>query len=635
MSSLIPDLNIKTLERELLTGQKILHIDTDYNPESLSPLFFYPAGSLSSHRDSLFDAHEELEIPPDCKLHDKYHTTDDEGSIYTMSENIIDYEPISPMDQDTSQTSSFENPQSKFNYSLSQDLGRSHKHRPHDFRGIQTMPQPINFKHLFEDAVSKNSLSINSDRHLEEELTRLQGQLKEYVHETRELRSQLRTTSKAALEKAVQTESQEEDPELQKLKIELEDMVLCCTRYEEQNSELRQEIQLSAAELLKLDKSHHNLQIEVTELRGKCNEHDDELRKLVELADQVAESDRSTKPWESMNEKHLYNCLASTLEVIRSRTSRNKSKYEQLFSEKSRIQDELNRSKSTFKVQSSDSESLVHQLKLRLKVKDDSIQKLEKQLLEYKAQAHSNKLKDKKPTGPARSRTESIVRTSTKYVIEHPETIPKDSGETTARIIKVENREDPYDLSKITEESASNYPSGRNRKARYSYDSDEELYISKYASKRESLNNTTSLDSIQATPTHNFTSRNPTSRNYDQAPLRDALKDLRDITSRAHKAITDSNQIRQNMKQSSFNIGSDINSLSIQSALPISTKARDPHTPRVYLELLAQSKHKANVQAKAREVYYEEMRKKYGSRSPYSPKKEKPEEISGLKVNRL
>jgi hypothetical protein len=632
MSSLIPELNIKSPDKELMSGQKILHIDTDYNPENITPLFFYPAGSLSSHRDSLFDAQEDLEIPPECKLHDKYPTDDDEGSVYTMSENIIDYEPISPTDQASSQPSSFEIGQSKFNFSLSQDLGCFPKHRAHDHRGIQTMPQPINFRLLFEDAQSKNSLSITSDRHLEEELSRLQDQLKEYVHETREMRSQLRTT-KTASEKAVQTDA-EEDPRVQKMRLELEDMVLCCSRYEEQNNELRQEIQLSAAELVKLDKSHHNLQIEVSELRGKCSEHDDELRKLVELADQVAEFDRSTKTWESKNEKHLYNYLASTLEVIRSRVSRNKAKYDQLFSEKSRILDELNRIKATFKAQSSESDSLVHQLKLRLKAKDDTIQKLEKQILEYKAQA--SKQKDKKPSAQVRSRTESIVRSGSKYIIEHTEPQPHNhSGESTARIFKVESRDDPYDLSRITEESGSNHPSARNRRPRYSYDSDEELYTSKYASKRESLNNTTSLDSIQATPTHNFTSRNPTARNLDQAPLRDALKDLRDITSRAHKAITDSNQIRQNMKQTAFNIGTDINSLTLQSAVPISTKGRDPTTPKVYLELLAQSKHKANVQAKAREAYYEEMRKKYGTRSPYSPKKDKSEDLSVLKVNRL
>jgi hypothetical protein len=589
--------------------RKVLNIDTDYNPECISPCFFYPAGSLNSHKDSMFDTEEEIDAKAENRTFEKYQCTDDENSILTNGENIIDYEPITPTEPKLSENS--QNVLGKI-----QKIGLKSQ-----IKNLYTLSHPLEYDELFiEEEHSKSLSSLESDQHFDEELTRLQDQLKAYASETSNMRKTTNESTIEVCDKGVQTENVMDDPKIAKLKQELEDMKQCCLRYEEQNLDLRREIQLSATELLKIEKSHHELQDEILELNQRCSVHEQEMLKLIEIADGIASIDRVKGSWDTKRDKHVYNYLASTLEIIRSQLGRNKAKYQQICGEKNKLYSELTRHKQSLKSQNSESEAVILQLKSKLKIRETTIHKLEKKIIELKTRLLKSSSKDSLMPRK-RVPSETQIRTSSRLSSRENSGCFSRDGEFYKNPGEIPFIEEMHELSKISEES-SHYGILKHRN-RYAYESDEDGSSSK-VSKRDSLNNTSSVESIQMVP-NRYSVRNRTPEILCEKPqYKDAIKELRDITTRANKAVAESSQNRYSIKQNSITFVPDVTSPQTHSVSPLIPRSRESSTPKLSVEMLSSHlKQKARASAREREQYYEELKRKYASKPSYSPNRER------------
>jgi hypothetical protein len=589
--------------------RKVLNIDTDYNPECISPCFFYPAGSLNSHKDSMFDTEEEIDAKAENRTFEKYQCTDDENSILTNGENIIDYEPITPTEPKLSENS--QNVLGKI-----QKIGLKSQ-----IKNLYTLSHPLEYDELFiEEEHSKSLSSLESDQHFDEELTRLQDQLKAYASETSNMRKTTNESTIEVCDKGVQTENVMDDPKIAKLKQELEDMKQCCLRYEEQNLDLRREIQLSATELLKIEKSHHELQDEILELNQRCSVHEQEMLKLIEIADGIASIDRVKGSWDTKRDKHVYNYLASTLEIIRSQLGRNKAKYQQICGEKNKLYSELTRHKQSLKSQNSESEAVILQLKSKLKIRETTIHKLEKKIIELKTRLLKSSSKDSLMPRK-RVPSETQIRTSSRLSSRENSGCFSKDGEFYKNPGEIPFIEEMHELSKISEES-SHYGILKHRN-RYAYESDEDGSSSK-VSKRDSLNNTSSVESIQMAP-NRYSVRNRTPEILCEKPqYKDAIKELRDITTRANKAVAESSQNRYSIKQNSITFVPDVTSPQTHSVSPLIPRSRESSTPKLSVEMLSSHlKQKARASAREREQYYEELKRKYASKPSYSPNRER------------
>jgi hypothetical protein len=589
--------------------RKVLNIDTDYNPECISPCFFYPAGSLNSHKDSMFDTEEEIDAKAENRTFEKYQCTDDENSILTNGENIIDYEPITPTEPKLSENS--QNVLGKI-----QKIGLKSQ-----IKNLYTLSHPLEYDELFiEEEHSKSLSSLESDQHFDEELTRLQDQLKAYASETSNMRKTTNESTIEVCDKGVQTENVMDDPKIAKLKQELEDMKQCCLRYEEQNLDLRREIQLSATELLKIEKSHHELQDEILELNQRCSVHEQEMLKLIEIADGIASIDRVKGSWDTKRDKHVYNYLASTLEIIRSQLGRNKAKYQQICGEKNKLYSELTRHKQSLKSQNSESEAVILQLKSKLKIRETTIHKLEKKIIELKTRLLKSSSKDSLMPRK-RVPSETQIRTSSRLSSRENSGCFSKDGEFYKNPGEIPFIEEMHELSKISEES-SHYGILKHRN-RYAYESDEDGSSSK-VSKRDSLNNTSSVESIQMVP-NRYSVRNRTPEILCEKPqYKDAIKELRDITTRANKAVAESSQNRYSIKQNSITFVPDVTSPQTHSVSPLIPRSRESSTPKLSVEMLSSHlKQKARASAREREQYYEELKRKYASKPSYSPNRER------------
>jgi hypothetical protein len=589
--------------------RKVLNIDTDYNPECISPCFFYPAGSLNSHKDSMFDTEEEIDAKAENRTFEKYQCTDDENSILTNGENIIDYEPITPTEPKLSENS--QNVLGKI-----QKIGLKSQ-----IKNLYTLSHPLEYDELFiEEEHSKSLSSLESDQHFDEELTRLQDQLKAYASETSNMRKTTNESTIEVCDKGVQTENVMDDPKIAKLKQELEDMKQCCLRYEEQNLDLRREIQLSATELLKIEKSHHELQDEILELNQRCSVHEQEMLKLIEIADGIASIDRVKGSWDTKRDKHVYNYLASTLEIIRSQLGRNKAKYQQICGEKNKLYSELTRHKQSLKSQNSESEAVILQLKSKLKIRETTIHKLEKKIIELKTRLLKSSSKDSLMPRK-RVPSETQIRTSSRLSSRENSGCFSRDGEFYKNPGEIPFIEEMHELSKISEES-SHYGILKHRN-RYAYESDEDGSSSK-VSKRDSLNNTSSVESIQMAP-NRYSVRNRTPEILCEKPqYKDAIKELRDITTRANKAVAESSQNRYSIKQNSITFVPDVTSPQTHSVSPLIPRSRESSTPKLSVEMLSSHlKQKARASAREREQYYEELKRKYASKPSYSPNRER------------
>lgn len=595
---------------DLSKVRKVLNIDTDYNPECISPCFFYPAGSLNSHKDSMFDTEEEIDTKTENRTFEKYQITDDENSILPSGENIIDYEPITPTEPKLSENS--KNVLGKI-----QKIGLNSQ-----IKNLYTLSHPLEYDELFiEEEQSKSLSSLESDKHFDEELTRLQDQLKAYTSETSNMRRPTNESSVEVCDKGMQTESGMDDPKIAKMKQELEDMKQCCLRYEEQNLDLRREIQLSATELLKIEKSHHELQDEILELNNRCSIHEQEMLKLIEIADDIASIDRVKGSWDTKRDKHVYNYLASTLEIIRSQLGRNKAKYQQICGEKNKLYTELTRHKQSLKSQNSESEAVILQLKSKLKIRETTIHKLEKKIIELKTRLLKSSSKDSlmpRKRVPSETHIRSSSRLSSR---ENSGYFSKDNEFYKNPGVEVPFIEEVHELSKISEES-SHYGVLKHRN-RYAYESDEDVSSSK-VSKRDSLNNTSSVESIQMVP-NRYSVRNRTPEVlYEKPQYKDAIKELRDITTRANKAVAESSQNRYSIKQNAITFVPDVTSPQTHSVSPLIPRSRESSTPKLSTDMLsAQLKQKARASAREREQYYEELKRKYASKPSYSPNRER------------
>ena len=254
-----------------------LTLDLSLDSSSATDLF-YPAGSLSSHRDSIPDS-EDASQPAPRGDHGQRGPSEDYFSFKPTSENVIVFEVCSPINQEKEATSG--------EY----------------------------------EAVIGELKALVSRQHLE--ITALK-------------------TSKVSpsLHKATMTPQMEEFKLVPALKREIEHLTSTCKRYERQNQELRAEIQHCTSELVELDKVKTRLTKELKKSLQKSDSLESEFRKIAEFVDSVLNRAEEQTLGET-DSKHLSNYVSSKVEIIGSKYSRLLAAYDRVQEENVKLREEL------------------------------------------------------------------------------------------------------------------------------------------------------------------------------------------------------------------------------------------------------------------------------------------------------
>lgn len=158
---------------------------------------------------------------------------------------------------------------------------------------------------------------------------------------------------------------QAEAEEISTLRADLEQMKLCCARYEAQNQELRREIHLSTTDLLLLDKAKRDLSAENQALKLQLAYSKTQIEAIRVLFQrlQLEETEDVTSQCES---------LFHDFEDLSGRLSRLKVMHDHVVQENRRLNEKVNRAES--------SEKRAEELQLALQQKEKLISVLEDQM---------------------------------------------------------------------------------------------------------------------------------------------------------------------------------------------------------------------------------------------------------------
>ena len=505
-------------------------------PHSPTRAFYLPAGSVYSHQgDSLSDTEESSRRPVDLRGEDLEST----GGFQPTSDNVIVYEVYTPPSQDlplqwhTGKNFLFSE-EVCFQITEEKDSPRLEERPRSSVDGLAL----LTYSEEDEDGRISLPPSTRSERNYE--VARLQEMYRIAACENDQLRTEL--TSKVAVTQckpetaSKQTMTSTEDSgETQRLRRENEQLRNTCSLYEQQNSDLRAEIQNCTRDLTNAEKNKGKHTKEIKRLSQLVANYECEIARIAGFVSKI--SPDLEESWEDRDPRHVSNYLASKAEIISSRHSRLQAIHENTLEECEKLRRELQTCRAALQVQGTESEEAIKQMNGRLKTKEGIIQKLERKLQE------KGEMAQKRP----RNQTENFA--SLLRGIAESSTPPRKS---THGAFKVSI--DPSDLEDITEKPC--------------IESDEELYASKDRSDTDShneLNKTETPVQVKRLawkakqerrkPPHVRT------QSYMQSLLasetrgsvltyKEALKDLREISSRASRAIEESSLTRQHMKES-------------------------------------------------------------------------------------
>ena len=259
--------------------------------------------------------------------------------------------------------------------------------------------------------------------------------------------------------------------------------------------------------------------------------------------------------WEERDPRHVSNYLASKIEIISSRHSRLQAIHENTLEENEKLKQELQTCRAAAQGQDAQYEDAIKQLNSRVKAKESIIQKLEAKLA--LKQADENLMQ----TRP-RNQTENFSH-MLKGIAEGGEGSPRRS---TVQKLLSESRKLTGGTERVHGKPPAEAQDLEDITERPCIESDEEMYSKDRSDtdSRNELNKTETPVQVkrQAWKTKQDRRKPPhvrtqsymqsllTSEHY--APVltyKEALKDLREISTRASRAIEESSLTRQQMKE--------------------------------------------------------------------------------------
>ena len=256
-----------------------LTLDLSLDSSSAATDLFYPAGSLSSHRNSMPDS-EDGSQPAPRGDHGPRGLSEDFINFKPTSENVIVFEVCSPLSLEKESTV-----------------------------GPSSAPESVLCE--LKALVSRQQLEIAA----------------------------LKTTQATAnLDKATMTPQMEELMLVPALKREIEHLANACKRYERQNQELRAEIQHCTSDLVDLDKAKTRLTKELKKSIQKCDSLEAEFRNISEFVDTVLNRAEEQTLGDT-DLRHLSNYVSSKVEIIGSKYSRLLAAYDRVVEENAKMRE--------------------------------------------------------------------------------------------------------------------------------------------------------------------------------------------------------------------------------------------------------------------------------------------------------
>lgn len=506
-----------------------------------SRAFYIPAGSVSSHEgDSLSDTQEPSLPPMDLRFEDSESIT----GFQPTSDNVIVFEVYTPPNQ---ALPSQRHTSKKFLFSEDvcfqiPEEKDSPKLEDRPLSSADALAS-LGYSEDEEELPASNRSGQSSDR----EVAKLQEMLRNAASENDKLRNEIsardiRIQSLEMQKKAKpETSSKqtmtnlEDSSEMQRLKRENEQLASTCSRYERQNQDLRQEVQTCASDLTNAERSKGKLTKEFKRINQLVSTYEGEMTRIAEFVTKIL-SPETEETWEDKDPRHISNYLASKMEIISSRHSRLQAMHENKLEECEKLKQELQVCRAALKAQETQGEDTVKQLTARLKTKESIIQKLE-------GRVKDSSLEQMKP----RNHTENFT-----YLLRglaENSTPPRKSTQGTRKSFV-----DPTDLEDITEKPC--------------VESDEEMYAShdhSDSNSRNELNKTETpiqvkhqlrkakLDSSKPPHVRTQSYMHSLLASETRGPVltyKEALKDLREISTRASRAIEESSLTRMQVRQS-------------------------------------------------------------------------------------
>lgn len=511
-----------------------------------SPLraFYIPAGSISSQEDDSLSDTERSSRPLFGLRAEDLEST---GGFQPTSDNVIVFEVYTPPSQDLP---SQRHTSKKFLFS--EDVCFQISEEKDSQRGEERPRSSVDALAQLtysEDDDEEWRVSLPSagrlERTLDKEVARLQEMYRNATCENDHLRNELAAKEariqslEGCIKSKPETHSKqtmtsfEDLGEMQKLKRENEQLTNTCARYEQQNYDLRQEVQICTRDLTNTDKTKGKLTKELKRLSQLVNTYEGEMVRIAGLIAKVL-SPETEESWDDRDPRHVSNYLASKVEIISSRHSRLQAIHENTLEECSKLRQELQACKAAMKVQEIQSEEAIRQINARLKTKESIIQKLE-----GKWQDKEDQFSQKRP----QNQTENFTSLLRGLAENSTPTRKSTQGAFKASA-------EPSDLEDITEKPCA--------------ESDEELYASKDQSDSHSeLNKTETPVQVKrlAWKAKQDRRKPPHVRTLSymqnllateaRAPVltyKEALKDLREISNRASRAIEESSLTRQQVR---------------------------------------------------------------------------------------
>lgn len=507
-----------------------------------SRAFYIPAGSVSSHEgDSLSDT-QEVSLPPmDLRLDD----SEPLPGFQPTSDNVIVFEVYTPPSQ---ALPSQRHTSKKFLFSedVCFQIPEEKDSPKFEERPLSSADALAPLTYSEDEELPTVS---RSDKHVEKEVAKLQEMLRNAALENDKLRNDLATKDVRiqALEMQKRTKpdtsckqtstSFEDSSDMQRLKRDNEQLNATCTRYELQNQDLRQEVQTCTTDLTNTEKGRGKLAKEVKRLNQLVSTYEGEMTRIAGFVAKVLAPD-AEETWEDKDPRHVSNYLASKVEIISSRHSRLQAMHENKLEECEKLRQELQACRAALKVQETQGEEAVKQLTGRLKTKESIIQKLE-----GRVKGKDGSFEQMKP----RNQTENF--TSLLRGLTDNRTPPRKATQGAFKPLL-----DPTDLEDITEKPC--------------VESDEDLYVSHDRSdsnSRNELNKTETPAQVkrQVWKAKQETGKPPHIRTQSymhsllasevRGPVltyKEALKDLREISTRASRAIEESSLTRMQVRES-------------------------------------------------------------------------------------
>ncbi|CAG9326779.1 unnamed protein product [Blepharisma stoltei] len=443
---------------------------------------YFPSGSINSHFYSLDDTDEEFELANTPKI-----TQEEEGSAVLTYENFIEYEASTPK------------------------------------APVYSMSNSVNCQE-----------GSTTDRFYEEKSIKEEANILEIQN------LNLKSENSQISEKFSNSKTKELEDEIQNWKTE-------CERYEKQNQQLRSEIQLITNDFLEMELSLKQTKQDSQKFLEKQKTYDEEILRMYDIVEDISQEDGIPRTNRiNKADGHIYNHIASKLEILRSRMHRYRAKNENLQNEIERLNLEIDENKDN---------------ELKDKIIDDLHNKL--------------KISEELRIQKFDTEKDSMISELTERLENKDKIISQ--LENQVQLLKLGN--------------------DRSHSSRQSFTTDGSLTARQAG--------TFDSDTDQLT-------RRPDSSNqraYEHFNYNDVLKDLREITSRASKALDQRNSIRN-----SYNVGKPNQHHSSSPFIMKSKEITIKNQPRRTRE---DATKKTSNYNKYQE--YEELKRKYGGIANMSP----------------